>query len=227
MLDAHRILAPVVEHFFLSPAVTVTRECSIWRRLGSTTFKWEGSWCTGRGCEEIGFWAGRGSESTRMPVVEANALFDEALARRQSEKTPGRQVSRTEASVPRLWPELRGQLDEPPEHVSPTDSNSSGEDEGAVEPHTCASVGAHLASSCIDCSACVSGGVHRTSSCRVRSACAVVKSSCSPWKRFSSAALYKCHLILWAGGRVSLQSLWRKVIDLENEVTTREQENIF
>merc|ERR1712136_722551 len=79
---------------------------------------------------------GRGSESTRMPVVEANALFDEALARRQSEETPDRQVSRTEASVPRLRPELRGQLDEPPEHVSSTDSNSSGEDEGAEEPHT-------------------------------------------------------------------------------------------
>ena len=54
----------------------------------------------------------------RMP------LFDEALARGQSEVTPDCQVSRTEASVPRLWPELRGQLDEPPELVSSTDSNS-------------------------------------------------------------------------------------------------------
>ena len=42
---------------------------------------------------------------------------------------------RREASVPRLWPELRGQLDEPPEHVSSTDSHSSGEDEGAVTAH--------------------------------------------------------------------------------------------
>ena len=69
--------------------------------------------------------------------MEANVLFDEALARGQSEVTP-------EASVPRLWPELRGQLDEPPELVSSTDSNSSREDEGAVEPHTCASIGAHF-----------------------------------------------------------------------------------
>ena len=90
------------------------------------------------------FEQGRGSERTWMPVVEANVLFDEALARGQSEVTPDRQVSRTEASVPRLWPELRGQLDEPPELVSSTDSNSSREDEGAVEPHTCASVGAHF-----------------------------------------------------------------------------------
>ena len=55
-----------------------------------------------------------------MPIVEANARFDEALARRHSEETPDRQVSRTEASVPRLWPEFRGQLDEPPEHVCST-----------------------------------------------------------------------------------------------------------
>ena len=70
-----------------------------------------------------------------MPVVEANVLFDEALARGQSEVTPDRQVSRTEASVPRLWPELRGQLDEPPELVSSTDSSSSREDEGAGTAH--------------------------------------------------------------------------------------------
>ena len=76
--------------------------------------------------------------------MEANVLFDEALAQGQSEVTPDRQVSRTEASVPRLWPELRSQLDEPPELVSSTDSNSSREDEGAVEPHTYASVGAHF-----------------------------------------------------------------------------------
>uniref|UniRef100_A0A6T8XPI2 Uncharacterized protein n=1 Tax=Noctiluca scintillans TaxID=2966 RepID=A0A6T8XPI2_NOCSC len=79
---------------------------------------------------------GRGSDSSRMPVVDANALFDEALARRQSEETPDHRVSRTEASVTRLRPELRGQLDEPPEHVSSTDSNSSGEDEATEEPHT-------------------------------------------------------------------------------------------
>ena len=52
--------------------------------------------------------------------MPAERLENEALARRQSDETPDRQVLRTEASVARLWPELRGQLDEPPEHVCST-----------------------------------------------------------------------------------------------------------
>ena len=112
MLDAHRILAPVVEHALFDEALA--------RRRSSEKVPGVQDLVARRSVFE----QGRGSERTWMPVVEANVLFDEALARGQSEVTPGRQVSRTEASVPRLWPELRGQFDEPPELVSSTDSNS-------------------------------------------------------------------------------------------------------